>query len=220
MKVLVACEESQEVCKAFRALGHEAYSCDIQPCSGGHPEWHIQGDVIPIINGDCTFTTMDGHTHTNRTVGHTDRTSAMYLSDECRGRAAIWCRSPDKRLEPGAQGLGSQGLFYGILQCKRQVNRHRKPGTDVLFSATGTQSNHRTVLFWRSMEKTDMFMADRAAAFEGGQNRGTGRVLDNPKRRLKLPGAAEREQADRKERERAGEDVSRDCTSHGRTMGR
>lgn len=64
MKVLVACEESQEVCKAFRALGHEAYSCDIQPCSGGHPEWHIQGDVIPIINGDCTFTTMDGHTHT------------------------------------------------------------------------------------------------------------------------------------------------------------
>ena len=45
MKVLVACEESQEVCKAFRARGHEAYSCDILPCSGGHPEWHIQGDV-------------------------------------------------------------------------------------------------------------------------------------------------------------------------------
>lgn len=42
MNVLVACEESQEVCKAFRALGHDAYSCDIQPCSGGHPEWHIQ----------------------------------------------------------------------------------------------------------------------------------------------------------------------------------
>lgn len=45
MRVLVACEESQEVCKAFRALGHEAYSCDIEPCSGGRPEWHIQGDV-------------------------------------------------------------------------------------------------------------------------------------------------------------------------------
>ena len=41
MRVLVACEESQAVCKVFRALGHEAYSCDIQPCSGGHPEWHI-----------------------------------------------------------------------------------------------------------------------------------------------------------------------------------
>jgi len=46
MKVLIACEESQEVCKAFRKLGHEAYSCDIQECSGGHPEWHIQGDAI------------------------------------------------------------------------------------------------------------------------------------------------------------------------------
>lgn len=46
MKVLIACEESQEVCKAFRALGHEAYSCDIQEPSGGHPEWHIQQDVL------------------------------------------------------------------------------------------------------------------------------------------------------------------------------
>lgn len=50
MKVLIACEESQEVCKAFRALGHEAYSCDIQDCSGGHPEWHIQGDIINQIS--------------------------------------------------------------------------------------------------------------------------------------------------------------------------
>jgi hypothetical protein len=49
MRVLVACEESQEVCKAFRAKGHEAYSCDIQECSGGHPEWHIQGDVLPLL---------------------------------------------------------------------------------------------------------------------------------------------------------------------------
>lgn len=46
MKILIACEESQTVCKAFRAKGHEAYSCDILPCSGGHPEWHIQGDAI------------------------------------------------------------------------------------------------------------------------------------------------------------------------------
>lgn len=50
MKVLVACEESQTVCKAFRKRGHEAYSCDIQECSGGHPEWHIKGDVLEVIN--------------------------------------------------------------------------------------------------------------------------------------------------------------------------
>ena len=59
MRVLVACEESQEVCKAFRAKGHEAYSCDIIPCSGGHPEWHIQGDCLPLLNGNCEFWTRD-----------------------------------------------------------------------------------------------------------------------------------------------------------------
>lgn len=63
MRILVACEESQAVCKEFRRLGHEAYSCDIIECSGGHPEWHIQQDVIPLINGNCTFTTMDGVAH-------------------------------------------------------------------------------------------------------------------------------------------------------------
>ena len=63
MRVFVACEESQAVCKAFRANGHEAYSCDIQPCSGGHPEWHIMGDVLPLINGNCRFQTMDGVWH-------------------------------------------------------------------------------------------------------------------------------------------------------------
>ena len=50
MRVLIACEESQVVCKAFRELGHEAYSCDILPCSGGHPEWHIQCDVLTVLN--------------------------------------------------------------------------------------------------------------------------------------------------------------------------
>lgn len=60
MKVLVACEESQEVCKAFRERGHEAYSCDIQECSGGHPEWHINGDALALINGNCSFTTEGG----------------------------------------------------------------------------------------------------------------------------------------------------------------
>lgn len=49
MKVLVGCEESQAVTIELRKLGHEAYSCDIEPCSGGHPEWHIQGDVTPLL---------------------------------------------------------------------------------------------------------------------------------------------------------------------------
>ena len=71
MKVLVACEESQAVTIELRKLGHEAYSCDIIECSGGHPEWHIKGDVLEILNpmtkydwnDYITFETMDGEEH-------------------------------------------------------------------------------------------------------------------------------------------------------------
>lgn len=74
MKILVACEESQRVCTEFRALGHEAYSCDIEPCSGGHPEWHLQQDVIPLLEEKwdmiiafppCTYLTNTGNSWFN-----------------------------------------------------------------------------------------------------------------------------------------------------------
>ena len=73
MKVLVACEESQAVCKEFRELGHEAFSCDILPCSGDNPEWHIQGDVLEAIDAQqwdlmiafppCTHLAVSGARH-------------------------------------------------------------------------------------------------------------------------------------------------------------
>lgn len=63
MKILVACEESQAVTIELRRLGHEAYSCDIEPQSGGHPEWHIQANVLPLLNGNCAFETTDGQKH-------------------------------------------------------------------------------------------------------------------------------------------------------------
>jgi hypothetical protein len=66
MNVLIACEESQVECIAFREMGHAAFSCDLQDCSGGHPEWHIKGDVLDVIDGDCTFRTCDTHMHTQR----------------------------------------------------------------------------------------------------------------------------------------------------------
>lgn len=74
MRVLVACEESQRVCIAFRAKGHEAYSCDIEPCSGGHPEWHIQDDVLNHLKKDwdliiahppCTYLTVAANKYYN-----------------------------------------------------------------------------------------------------------------------------------------------------------
>ena len=63
MQILVACEESQAVTIELRKLGHEAYSCDIIECSGGHPEWHIMQDVLPLLNGKCEFKTCDGVLH-------------------------------------------------------------------------------------------------------------------------------------------------------------
>ena len=72
MKILVACEESQAVTIELRALGHEAYSCDIEPCSGGFPEWHIQGDVTPLLEQEwdmiiafppCTQLAVSGAVH-------------------------------------------------------------------------------------------------------------------------------------------------------------
>jgi len=71
-KVLIACEESQAVTKEMRVLGIEAYSCDIEPCSGGHPEWHIQGDVTPLLEQEwdmiiafppCTYLSNAGTRH-------------------------------------------------------------------------------------------------------------------------------------------------------------
>jgi hypothetical protein len=63
MNILVACEESQAVTIELRKLGHRAFSCDIQECSGGYPEWHCCEDVLPLLNGNCTFKTVDGVTH-------------------------------------------------------------------------------------------------------------------------------------------------------------
>ena len=72
MKVLVACEESQAVTKELRRLGHEAYSCDIIPCSGGHPEWHLQLDAVELLKmkwdmiiafPPCTYLTNAGARH-------------------------------------------------------------------------------------------------------------------------------------------------------------
>lgn len=63
IRILVACEESQAVTTELRKLGHEAYSCDIEECSGGHKEWHIMQDVLPLLDGWAVFNTADGTEH-------------------------------------------------------------------------------------------------------------------------------------------------------------
>lgn len=111
MKILVACEESQAVCKAFRERGHEAYSADVQPCSGGFPEWHILGDVLPYINGNRTFTTCDGIQHTiagtwDILIAHPPCT---YLSNA--GACRLYPRKGVLNKERYAEGLKAREFF-------------------------------------------------------------------------------------------------------------
>lgn len=107
MRVLVACEESQAVCKAFREKGHEAYSCDIIECSGGHPEWHIQSDALDVLKGGCV-TTMDGRTHN---VGKWDMLIAhppcTYISNA--GARHIW---KNHTLQPDRVKLGIEARDF------------------------------------------------------------------------------------------------------------
>lgn len=98
---MAACEESQRVCTAFRNRGHEAYSCDIEPYSGGHPEWHIQDDVLNLINGNCIFQTSDGKVHT--IIGKWDMIIAFppctYLTSAGARHYSLKCNSAQKVTE-------------------------------------------------------------------------------------------------------------------------
>lgn len=118
MKVLVACEESQRVCMAFRERGHEAYSCDIEPCSGGHPEWHIQQDVLPLLNGFCEFDTVDGTHHRIDTkwdliIAHPPCT---YLSNA--GACRLYPKKGQLDVERYKKGLKAKEFFLKFLSAE------------------------------------------------------------------------------------------------------
>lgn len=115
MKVLVACEESQRVCTAFREKGNEAYSCDLQPCSGGHPEWHIMDDVLKILRGG-QFETMNGRIHC---VSNWDMIIAFPPCTHLAVSGAAWFEK--KRLD-GRQKEGIE-FFCKFLEveCERVV---------------------------------------------------------------------------------------------------
>ena len=118
MKVLVACEESQRVCMAFRERGHEAYSCDIEPCSGGHPEWHIQQDVLPLLNGFCKFDTVDGTHHRidkkwDLIIAHPPCT---YLSNA--GACRLYPKKGQLDVERYKKGLKAKEFFLKFLSAE------------------------------------------------------------------------------------------------------
>lgn len=119
LRVLVACEESQRVCTAFRELGHEAYSADIQEPSGGHPEWHIYGDCLKILHGG-EFRTMNGDLHSvdkwDLIIAHPPCT---YLSNAgaCRLYKKINGKSYIER-ERFEKGLDAKEFFYKFLNAE------------------------------------------------------------------------------------------------------
>lgn len=120
MNVLVACEESQTVCKEFRKRGHRAFSCDIQECSGGHPEWHIQGDALVLIDGNCTFTTTDGHSH--RQNGQWDLLIAHPPCTYLTNAGARWLYAGNKlNDERFKKGLEAKAFFMKMYNadCER-----------------------------------------------------------------------------------------------------
>lgn len=129
MKILVACEESQAVCKAFRERGHEAYSADVQPCSGGFPEWHILGDVLPYIDGNCTFTTCDGVRHTiagswDILIAHPPCT---YLT--AAGACRMYPRKGQIDPERYAKAMNARRFFMRLYNapCKRVCVENPRP---------------------------------------------------------------------------------------------
>lgn len=113
LKVLVAFEESQRVCSAFRELGHEAFSSDIKAPSGGHEEWHVQGDVRPLLRGARDFTTMDGTSH------HVERFDLIVAHPPCTyfsvAGACHLFRSGIINLQRYNEGLPFRDLFFDAL---------------------------------------------------------------------------------------------------------
>lgn len=113
MNILVACEESQAVCKAFREKGHRAFSCDIQESSGGHPEWHIKGDVLPLLNGNCEFTLENGQTDRwDLIIAHPPCT---YLTNCCTASYSLKRNKPEKVIERWKNRAIAVGFFMQIV---------------------------------------------------------------------------------------------------------
>lgn len=117
MYVLIACEESQRVCEAFRNKGHTAFSCDIIDTSGNHPEWHIKGDVLPLLNGFCTFGTCDGTQHTLN-----QKWDMIIGFPPCTHLASSGAAHFKKKREDGRQREGLEFFCqFLIADCERVV---------------------------------------------------------------------------------------------------
>lgn len=157
MRVLVACEESQAVTKELRRLGHEAYSCDLQECSGGHPEWHIRADALELLkmrwdmiiaHPPCTYLTAAGAVR-------------LYNADHT-------VKDPE-RMERGREAARFfQKIWGGVLPA----NRHRESGTHARVRIAEVQSDHRAVFVRRPVAKENLSVVEGPAAADSDNRAG------------------------------------------------
>lgn len=149
MKILVACEESQAVTIELRRLGHEAYSCDIIPCSGGHPEWHLQQDVTPLLR---------------------EKWDMIIAFPPCTHLAVSGARHFAQKRKDGRQQQGIDFfMMFANADCDRESYRHYVERLEK------TRSDHTTVDVWRQLLKKHLFVVKRLAPIGPG-GYGTARI--------------------------------------------
>ena len=181
MRVLVACECSQTVCKSFRELGHEAYSCDIEPCYGGHPEWHVLGDCIEILRGGQMFKTEDGSAHNidkwDLIIAHPPCT---YLSNAATRSHSLKGATLEQINERTAKRIQAQEFFmkFASVDCEKVAIEnpvgvmntvYRKPDQII-----------EPYQFAKSEEDKENYVTKRTCLWLKGLNPLQGNSLDKP----------------------------------------
>ena len=165
MKVLVACEESQAVTIELRKLGHEAYSCDIIECSGGHPEWHTTQDVLPLLGGDCEFMSMDGQKHTIE--GKWDMIIAFppctYLSNA--GACRLYPQKGQINMERYQKGLEAKEFFLKFLNADCPRIAVENPVSSSVFEMPKHTQEIQPYMIRCSHRTWTRFMCQRSSAF-------------------------------------------------------
>lgn len=158
MKVLAACEESQTVTKELRKRGHEAYSCDVLDTSGDHPEWHIKADVLPLLNGDCNFSTMDGVQHT--IIGKWDMIIAFPPCTKTTNAGARHLYAGGKLNIPRYyEGLCGKALFMAIYHADCDKIAIENPTPSLVFDFPKPSQIIQPYEFGDPATKKDMFVA-------------------------------------------------------------
>lgn len=161
MKILIACEESQAVTVEMRKLGHEAYSCDVLECSGGHPEWHIKGDCIPLLNGRCSFETMDGVTHEvadqwDMIIGFPPCT---YLSNA--GARRLYPKKGQLDMDRYQKGLEAKAFFLQIFNADCQRVAVENPVSSKIFEMPKHTQEIQPWMFGHHFTKKNKIVAER-----------------------------------------------------------